>query len=205
MVKRTDTQPEGIPMALKELPKPRKMRFWWQGGAPYGDDMTGFGTSSLHKAGCLVTSLHILSRYMNTSELADPGEANKAMKKVPGAFLGSDLVMAKGAAAVGLEAPADERLKLAFGDRRLSQLLEKTLEAGDAAIIHVSTDGDPKDGGEHFIAAYALTDTDILCADPALGTSVAIPRKTLEKTVLWNGKPKLYQVVSVAPIRPATA
>lgn len=208
MTKKTTEHPEGLPLALKQLPvaEPRKMRHFWQGAGEYGRDLVGDGTSSMAAAGCLVSSLDMIGIYLGAIDATvNPGEANRRMKKIPGAFSGSNLVMHLGARALGLEAPASERIKSAFGDPRLKKLLISTLEAGDCAVVHVSTDGDPKDGGEHFIAAYRIEGDDVVCADSALGAPVHIPLATLEKRVMWRNKEKIYQIVSVAPVRKASA
>lgn len=190
------------PEPVKELMKPRKIRFFWQGDKRYRADLVGHGTSTMWKAGCLVTALHIAALYYGTVDADSlPGDTNQLLKGTFGVFDGSNLYLHKAAPLVGLRADLKDRLVLPYGDPRLSALLEKTLKAGDLAIIHVSTDGDPKNGGEHFILAYGMTDTDILCADPALATSVALPRATLAKVMAWGTKKKPYQVVSVRPLR----
>lgn len=207
MTKKTTEHPEGVPLknGLKEL-LVRKMRHFWQGASNYGRALVGHGLSTMAKAGCLVTSLDMLGIYLGTIDTSvDPGVANELMKKLPGAFDGSNMIMHVAAPALGLEAPAHERIRGVFGDPKLKKLLVDTLNAGDVAVIHVSTDGDPKDGGEHFIAAYKIEDGCVVCADPALGTSVYIPLSTMEKKVMWGRVEKHYQIVSVAPVRAAKA
>ena len=208
MTKRTTEVPEGLPLpnALKELQTPpRKMRFFWQGDPGWGHDQLGEGTSSMGGGGCLVTSLTMLAMYFGTKNTSlTPGQANIDMRKASAFIEGkSDLVMHRGAAVLGLEAPAEDRLKSYWGDPALKKLLLDTIALGDAAIIHVSTDGDPKDGGEHFIAAFKIEGDCIVCADPALGRPVFIPLSTMSLKVMWRDKEKLYQIVSVAPVRVA--
>lgn len=198
-MKKTTERPEGIP-----VPKPpRKMRHFFQGDPAYGRDLVGHGKSTMHGAGCLVTALTSLAMYLGTvDKTMTPGKANQLMKAIPGAFDGSNLYMHIGASALKLEAPVGERIRAGWGNPKLKQLLIDTIEAGDVAMIHVSTDGDPKNGGEHFIGAYAIENGTILCTDSALGTLVSIPLATMEKHLKWKDKPKHYQIVSVAPVRP---
>ncbi len=183
-------------------PKPRKMRFFWQGDARWGGHTLGLGSSNMARAGCLVTSLTLAAHWLGVKDPADftPGDANELLKKHQNCWSGSNLVMALAAKHLGLSAPADKRIRGKFGDPALQKLLVDTLNDGDCAIIHVSTDGDPADGGEHFILAYQLTSEAVVCADPALGASVVLPLNKLEAKVMWKQNPKLYQVVSVAPV-----
>ena len=203
-MKETSSKKEAAP-ALAPPPPPRKMRFFWQGDARWRHDLLGLGSSTMGKAGCLVTSLTLAAHWLGvkTPEFT-PGDANQLLKKHVNCWNGSNLIMSLAAKPLGLSCPADKRLKAPFGDPGLKKLLEETLKDGDAAIIHVSTDGDPKDGGEHFILAYQLTEAgEVLCADPALGASVSLPLQKLEAKVMWRENQKLYQVVSVAPVSAA--
>ncbi len=189
---------------LKELPKPaeRKMRFFWQGNPEYGQDQLGDGDSTMSKGGCLASAMRAAAIYLGTRKPTEgPGQANKDYRKGK-AFIGSDLVMHKAAEIDGLSCPQNTRLKMKEGAtfEQLQALLEATLKDGDVAIVHVSTDWNLGNGGEHFILAYKAEGDNILTADSALATSVTLPRKTLEKKVSWNAKTKLYQVVSVAPV-----
>ena len=214
MTKKTDQAPEGLPLEGNRSvgvsgkaapdPPPRKMRFFSQGDPRWRQDSLGLGASTMWGAGCLVTSLTLGAHWLGvkTPEFT-PGDANKLLKKHAACWSGSNLIMPLAAKHLDLSCPADKRLKAPFGDPGLLRLLEETLEAGDCAVVHVSTDGDPKDGGEHFILAYQMTHDAILCADPALGAPVSLPRKTLETKVMWREKQKLYQVVSVAPLSAA--
>lgn len=205
-MKKTTEHPEGIPVPFTSPPpKPkRKMRHFYQGAPEYGRDLVGHGKSTMHGAGCLVTTLMSLALYMGAVDSTmTPGKANQLMKAIPGAFDGSNLYMHVGAKAVGLEAPEGERIRAGWGNPKLKQLLIDTIKAGDCAVLHVSTDGDVSDGGEHFVGAYAIEDDMILCTDSALGGPVLIPLATMEKRVMWKDKQKHYQICSVAPIRPA--
>lgn len=214
MTKKTDQAPEGLPLegnrsvsvSAKEAPDlpSRKMRFFWQGDARWRHDSLGLGDSTMAKAGCLVTALTLGAHWLGvkTPDFT-PGDANKLLKKHAACWSGSNLIMQLAAKHLGLLCPADKRLKARFGDPGLAKLLEETLEAGDAAVIHVSTDGDPADGGEHFLLAYKLEAGEVFCADPALGALVTLPLHKLEAKVMWREKQKLYQVVSVAPLSAA--
>ncbi len=205
-MKETSPKKEVAPASdAAPAPPPRKMRFFWQGDARWRHDALGLGNSTMAAAGCLVTSLTLAAHWLSVKTLEfTPGDANQLLKKHAHCWSGSNLIMPLAARHLGLSCPADKRLRAPFGDPGLKKLLEETLKAGDAAIIHVSTDGDPKDGGEHFILAYQLTEAgEVLCADPALGASVTLPLQKLEAKVMWREKPKLYQVVSVAPVSSA--
>jgi hypothetical protein len=204
MTIKTDTVPEGLPLpsGLKELPKPeRKMRYFWQGDARYGKDQLGDGPSTVSRGGCLVHAIRSAAIYYGTRLPTEhPGMANVDYLKGH-AFSGDNLAMHKAAAIDKLVCPQETRLSSIIpGDPKLKALLEATFAAGKLAVIHVSDDWNIGNGGEHFILAFKVEGDNILCADSALGTSVPIPRKTLQKEVMWKNVKKLYQIVSVAPI-----
>lgn len=200
MVRRTTKNPEWQP--LPPPPARRRMRHFYQGSSAWGSDLVGNGSSSMAKAGCLVTSMTAIAFFLDTvGATMNPGVANALMKDIPGSFIGSNMKMHVAAKALNLQAPTAERTYGPWGDPAHRNALVKAIENGECAIVHVSTDGDPKDGGEHFIAAYAIADGQVLCSDPALGRSVTIPLSTMATVVMWRDKPKQYQIVSVAPVR----
>lgn len=168
----------------------------------------GLGDTTFGWGACLLCDLCDAARRLGTWPDVIPPHANNALKRAPGAFLGSNLVVDKAAPVLGLSSPQSELVVGAAGDPALAKAAAAMLDAGDLLLLHV--DFDRRDPPEHFIlGTERLPDGRILCSDPAIDTAVLTP-DTLEGLQTgnlpgprkgWPGGPRIYRVRGVRPLR----
>src|SRR5574337_675712 len=173
----------------------------WQNAKPWGSQKLGNGSSTIGGAGCVLTCLCEAARLFGTKPLLTPDEANEDLKDVDGAFLGSELVLAKAAPVYGLECPTGGWVQAEPGHQSLKDAFEQHLVDGVAAFVRVDIDGDGK--GDHTILAVGRRDGAIDCLDPALAQHVYLSWPSLEVGVRWGKRDLTYRVVGFRPVRPA--
>lgn len=175
----------------------------WQNDKRWGSLRLGDGQSTIGHAGCLLTLLcEAASRQAGRTGITPP-HANEALRKA-GAFSGSNLIVELAARALGMESPAEEKVKGLPGDDKLQIALSGALSRG-MAIVHVDHDGDGV--GNHFILAISMSAMGakhmyVECTDSALAKTVRLSWPGLSAQVEWAGVPKTYRAVSVRPLRP---
>lgn len=172
----------------------------WQGASPWGKQKLGNGDSTIGGAGCVLTCLCEAARLFKTRPLLTPDEANEKLLGVEGAFLGSNLVLAKAAPAFGLECPEAGWVQAQPGHPSLKDAFDHGLVDGVAAFVRVDMDGDGQ--GDHTILAVGRRDNAIDCIDPALAQHVLLSWPSLEVGVRWGKRDVMYRVVGFRPVRP---
>lgn len=193
-------------------------RFLRQADAAWTKDQLGIGSSTIGRAGCLLTSLCIAAQQVRDG-VDDapilPDHANNLARNA-GAFVGSGLIVEKAAPLFGFSAPRIDRVD---GDKARLRACLKDLfgvPGGHMALLHVDRDegaanGDPE--ADHWILGLRgeMVDVydepmlprvswDIVCADPATGEECRINVDTLQGTTTWGVAKKLFQVRSVQPL-----
>lgn len=176
------------------------MRVLWQGDPRWGKALLGDGTSTIGKAGCVLTSLVEAARRIGGRPDMSIPMLNELATNA-GVFSGSELVVAEAAQLVGLD--AGPRIDAAPGDQRLRAAIEHALSRPDGgAIVRVDHNGDGK--GDHTIFAYGWHEGPpkaIKCTDSAPAKVITLSWPALTATVQWGKVAKHYRVVRVQAIR----
>lgn len=187
--------------------------FFRQGDALWSQHRLGHGPSTIGRAGCLLTALCQARAWLHDDDrIVSPDDANLRCLDA-GAFVGSGLVVAKAAQALGLVADPALRRSITGGDEALRDAIRGAFDRSDVALLHVDHDstlphGDPE--GDHWILALHLVMVDhhdnpgvvaitpeIVCADPATGREARLSMRTLHDI---GGTWKPYRVTDVQPL-----
>ena len=190
--------------------------FFRQSDPSWSHCRLGHGPSTIGRAGCLLTALCQARVWLHdddkTARIVEPVDANLRCLDA-GAFVGSGLVVAKAAQALGLVADPSLRRSITSGDDALRNAIRDAFERGDVVLLHVDHDstlahGDPE--GDHWILALRLELVDhhdtpgvvsitpeLVCADPATGREARISLRTLHDI---GGTWKPYRVTDVQPV-----
>jgi hypothetical protein len=158
----------------------------YQADPQWASNQLGLGTSTFARGGCLLMSLtkavHILR-----GEMLSPVEVHESVVRAS-AFHRSNMLMAVGAASVGLRTKATE---WTYPESPMSMhvnLLILTLAAKGVAVVHVDHDRDRRNGDQepdHFVLATGvLRDDRVACLDSVAGI-ITLPLGTLTDHVEW--------------------
>jgi hypothetical protein len=174
----------------------RSVRPFWQGGGDWGAQLLGDSSTTIAKAGCLLTLFTMASNALRGTNYT-PGQVN-AKLRAAGAFdavAKANLWPDRAAAALGLRfgprLSQDDRVKPTAAAIRA--LVDETLRKGGLAVLHVDHNGDGR--GDHFVLINGRrADGSYTAADPAPGAIVPLS-SSLSGPVQWGSATKNYTPV----------
>lgn len=153
----------------------------------------GTGSSSIGRAGCLLTCLAQAS--CNVGKQLTPPELN-TLGLAASAFRGSNAIVRALAACAGFDADPARRVNAVQGVKAMRDALDAALATGQA-LVGVTHDDDP--ATDHWILASKRNAFGFECSDPATGQWVMLGAN-LECETVWAGARKHYRSTSVVPL-----
>jgi hypothetical protein len=171
---------------------------FWQGDKRWGWMTLGFGSSTIHGGGCLLTLFTMAANTLLKKSLT-PDVTNELLKMAGAFYVGDDgkgtslLVSEKAAPALGLKMLGRVRQETdARGNvvstptlAEIRAVVDKALRARGLAVLHVNHDGGIK--GQHFVLVNGRKrDGSYTAADPAPGKEVPLTA-ALGGKVSWGG------------------
>ncbi len=174
----------------------RIKQFFWQGSAPWGSLLLGFGNSSIASAGCLLTAMTMAGNALAGSDFT-PDETNEIVKAGNG-FTGSELIIPTAADVLGMRAGTRTPVNSSSVGQMVGAI-DQALSNNGLAIIHVAKNL-VTNTGEHFIICHSKTSQGYACADPATGADTFLSPSSLTGTANWNGSSVSYKAVDVAQV-----
>lgn len=171
------------------------MNLYKQADPAWSREALGFGTSTIGKAGCLITCLAMARERILGIETT-PADVNRIAKEA-NAFVRSMLIVPRACQALGLvQVDRIRDVGSVNGDLAKQQaLVDEALECGGVAILHV--DHNNVEGGDHFVLIHSRDAAGgYAAADPAPGYDIFV-NSDLRATSKWNSKLKYYEPVGV--------
>lgn len=186
-----------------------KLNYFAQADKRWGKMLLGFSPDgTIGKYGCFLTALTMaLSKLKGV--VYTPAQMNDIVKKAGGFSAGTaNLNLPVAAAAVGLKAPNNERLRVNSNVNpvqvptvtAMRGLIESTLARGGTPIVHVDKDYTPDFLGDHFIVIHKKEDNRYVAADPATGRDMFLNASDLQGQATWGNPKFTFKVVGVAPV-----
>ena len=172
---------------------------YWQGDPRWGKRFLGNSSTTIGRAGCLLTTLVMASNTLLGDDLTP--DAGNVLVTDAGGFSGANLILEKAAAAFGLRAPDKDRIRKGSVVQMRAKI-DDALRRGGFAIVHVDKDdNDVTKTGDHFVLIHSKSANGVYAAaDSAPGKDTMIDAATLTGTAMWDKTPKHYTIVGVAPV-----
>ncbi len=159
---------------------------------PWASLKLGTGSSTIGAGGCILVSLTTAFNRFNPGSPMTPDVANDILKS-KGAFVGSNMRIDDGAAALGIDLQEDIR---GASVAAMKAAIDKTLDAGGMALLRVAH-GSVTAAGDHTVLITGRSGGGYTAADPALAKTIAIDSNLRSDAGSAWGAKKPYTGVQV--------